>query len=254
MIYYNNKERTVRDMTRAMTKNPAALTGASGIKKVQEIRNPYDGLRFWSAFTHGAGAVLSALGGGALLLQASLRGIDALTVTALAVFAASMVALYLASCLYHCVNTSVHGRLLLRKLDHSMIYVLIAGTYTPICLSVLGGPLGWSLFGVIWGLAAVGVVVTLCWLNAPRLVTTLFYVGMGWMAVLALRPLIAALTPLALGWMLLGGVMYTVGGVLYALKWPLKNRPQFGCHEIFHVFVLMGSACFFAMMWVEFAV
>ena len=135
-----------------------------------------------------------------------------------------------------------------------MIYVLIAGTYTPICLSVLGGSLGWSLFGVIWGLAAVGVVVTLCWLNAPRLITTLFYVGMGWMAVLALRPLIAALTPVAFGWMLLGGVMYTVGGVLYALKWPLKNNARFGCHEIFHLFVLMGSACFFAMMWAEFAV
>ena len=235
-------------MTRVITKNTAVLTGGSAVKKVREVRDPYDGLRFWSAFTHGAGAALSVLGGVVLVALAAMNGADAMAVTSLSVFAASMVALYLASCLYHCVNTSVRGRLLLRKLDHSMIYVLIAGTYTPICLSVLGGALGWSLFGVIWGLAVVGVVVALCWLNAPRMLTTLFYVGMGWMAVLALRPLIAALTTAAFGWMLLGGVMYTVGGVMYALKWPLKNGMRFGCHEIFHVFVLLGSACFFAMM------
>lgn len=239
-------------MTRVMTSNTAVLSGTSGMEKIREVRDPYDGLRFWSAFTHGAGAVLSALGGAALLTLAALNGADALAVTSLAVFTASMAALYLASCLYHCVNTSVRGRLFLRKLDHSMIYVLIAGTYTPVCLSVLGGALGWSLFGVIWGLAVVGVVVTLCWLNAPRMLTTLFYVGMGWMAVLALKPLAAALAPEAFMWMLLGGVMYTIGGVMYALKWPLKNGARFGCHEVFHVFVLLGSACFFAMMCVIF--
>lgn len=235
-------------MAQVITKQTAVLSGVSGVKKVREVRDPYDGLRFWSAFTHGTGAVLSALGGAALLTLAALNGADALALTSLAVFTASMVALYLASCLYHCVNTSVRGRLFLRKLDHSMIYVLIAGTYTPICLSVLGGALGWSLFGVIWGLAVLGTVVTLCWLNAPRMLTTLFYVGMGWMAVLALRPLVVALTPAAFAWMLLGGVLYTIGGVMYALKWPLKNGARFGCHEIFHVFVLLGSACFFAMM------
>ena len=159
-----------------------------------------------------------------------------------------MTALYLASCLYHCVNTSVRGRLFLRKLDHSMIYVLIAGTYTPVCLSALGGALGWSLFGVIWGLAVVGVIVTLCWLNAPRILTTMFYVGMGWMAVLALQPLTAALSASAFFWMMAGGVAYTVGGAMYALKWPLKDHARFGCHEVFHLFVLLGSACFVLMM------
>ena len=118
--------------------------------------------------------------------------------------------------------------------------------------AVLGGALGWTLFGVIWGLAVLGVAVTLCWLNAPRMLTTLFYLGMGWMAVLALRPLLAALPSVAFGWMLLGGAMYTVGGVMYALKWPLKNGKRFGCHEIFHVFVLLGSACFFAMLYTVF--
>ena len=225
---------------------PAAEKTASG-------RDPYDGLRFWSAFTHGAGAVFSAAGGAALLAAAALRGADAQTVTALSIYTASMVLLYLASCLYHCVNTSVRGRLLLRKLDHAMIYVLIAGTYTPICLAVLGGALGWSLFGIVWGLALLGVLVTLFWLNAPRKLTTLFYIGMGWIAVLALEPLTAAMSAGALGWMLAGGVAYTIGGAMYALKWPLRNNAFFGCHEVFHVFVLLGSACFFATMWLCFA-
>ena len=127
-----------------------------------------------------------------------------------------------------------------------------AGTYTPVCLSVLGGALGWTLFGVIWGLAVLGVFVTLFWVNAPRTLTTMFYVGMGWIAVLAFQPLLAALPAAAVAWMLAGGVAYTVGGLLYALKWPLRNHPRFGCHEIFHLFVLLGSVCFFAMLWTIF--
>ena len=240
-------------MTRTMSMNHTAMVaGIPTVRREHEARDPYDGLRFWSAFTHGAGAVLGGAAGAVLLVLAALRGVGALGIVSLSVFTASVIALYLASCLYHCVNTSVRGRLFLRKLDHSMIYVLIAGTYTPICLSVLGGALGWTLFGVIWGLAVLGVAVTLCWLNAPRMLTTLFYLGMGWMAVLALRPLLAALPSVAFGWMLLGGAMYTVGGVMYALKWPLKNGKRFGCHEIFHVFVLLGSVCFFAMLYTVF--
>ena len=212
----------------------------------------YDGLRFWSAVTHGVGAVAGGVGGIVLLVLAIAKGADALSIVSLSIFTASMVSLYLASCLYHCVNTSPHGRLFLRNLDHSMIFVLIAGTYTPVCLSVLGGALGWTLFGVIWGLAALGVVVTLCWLNAPRTLTTLFYVGMGWIAVLALKDLAAVLSPAAFAWMLAGGVAYTIGGVLYALKWPLRDHASFGCHEIFHLFVLLCSACFLAMMGVVF--
>lgn len=240
-------------MTRTISMNHTPIvTRIPAARREREVRDPYDGLRFWSAFTHGTGAVLGAAAGAVLLVLAVLHGADALGIVSLSVFTASVIALYLASCLYHCVNTSVRGRLFLRKLDHSMIYVLIAGTYTPICLSVLGGALGWTLFGVIWGLAVLGVAVTLCWLNAPRMLTTLFYLGMGWMAVLALHPLLAALSPLSFGWMLLGGAMYTVGGVMYALKWPLKHGKRFGCHEIFHVFVLLGSACFFAMLYTVF--
>ena len=236
-------------MTRTIhsTPLPAAVPGRVHKQRITQVRDPYDALRFSSAFTHGLGALLSVLSGAALIVLAVCRGAGALDVVSLSVYTASMTALYLASCLYHCVNTSVRGRLFLRKLDHSMIYVLIAGTYTPVCLSALGGALGWSLFGVIWGLAVVGVIVTLCWLNAPRILTTMFYVGMGWMAVLALQPLTAALSASAF-WMMAGGVAYTVGGVMYALKWPLKDHARFGCHEVFHLFVLLGSACFVLMM------
>ena len=230
-------------MTRTI---PAQAKGDTPMPKLRF--DLYEGLRFWSALTHGVGALLGAAGGITLLVLAALRGADALSITGIAIFTASMVALYLASCLYHCVNTTPKKRLFLRNLDHSMIYVLIAGTYTPVCLSVLRGPLGWTMFGIIWGLAVLGVICTLCWLNAPRTLTTCFYIGMGWIALLAVRPLLAALPATASAWMLLGAAAYTVGGVLYAVKWPLKDHAKFGCHEIFHVFVLLGSVCFFQMM------
>ena len=240
-------------MTSTTTQQRPLAAQTSGVQKVRLRFDLYDGLRFWSAVTHGAGAVLGGIGGAALLVMAILRGASALDIVALSIFTASMVALYLASCLYHCINASARGRLFLRQMDHSMIYVLIAGTYTPVCLSVLGGALGWTLFGVIWGLAVLGVFVTLFWVNAPRTLTTMFYVGMGWIAVLAFQPLLAALPAVAVAWMLAGGVAYTVGGLLYALKWPLRNHPRFGCHEIFHRCVLLGSVCFFAMLWTIFA-
>lgn len=241
-------------MTKTVAENKNCIPSFSVLERAEKARDPYDGLRFWSAFTHGMGAGLSAVCGVALLAAAVLKGVGAQGVVALSVYIASMILLYLASCLYHCVNTSVRGRILLRKLDHAMIYVLIAGTYTPICLSVLDGALGWALFGVIWGLAFLGVIVTMFWLNAPRKLTTLFYVGMGWIAVLAMEPLVMTLCPVALAWMLAGGVAYTVGGAMYALKWPLRDGVFFGCHEVFHVFVLLGSTCFYIMMWLTFAV
>ena len=209
----------------------------------------YVGLRFWSAFTHGAGAVVGGFAGLVLMYFAHRQGAGTMDMVGLLVFTLSMVALYTASCLYHSIHTTDQKRLFLRQLDHSMIFVLIAGTYTPICLSVLTEPMGWMLLGLIWAMAILGVIVTLCWLNAPRTVTTLFYVGMGWTAILVVKPLFALLAPASFVWMLAGGVVYTIGGVLYALKWPLKNHPTFGAHEIFHLFILAGSFCFYMMMW-----
>ena len=159
-----------------------------------------------------------------------------------------MVCLYTASTLYHCVNTSVRGRVNLRKFDHTSIYFLIAGTYTPVCLTALRGPWGWTLFGVIWALAAAGVALSTVWINCPRSLTSAIYIAMGWLAVVAVFPLWNAVGAAGMFWLLLGGVLYTVGGVLYALKWPGRHNPRFGCHEIFHLFSLLGSVAHYWMI------
>lgn len=212
-------------------------------------RNPYDGLRPWSAITHGAGAVLAILATALLLVRTVLTGGDAWKIVSFAIYGASMTGLYTASTLYHCVNTSVAGRIALRKYDHASIYFLIAGTYTPVCLTALRGPWGWSLFGIIWGLAIAGLVMSLVWINCPRSLTATVYIAMGWLAVVAVYPLCMALGWRGIFWLLLGGVLYTIGGVLYALKWPGRNNPRFGCHEVFHVFILLGSAAHFLMIY-----
>ena len=159
-----------------------------------------------------------------------------------------MVCLYTASTLYHCVNTTVAGRIALRKYDHCSIYLLIAGSYTPVCLVALRGAWGWSIFGVIWVFALAGCALSILWIGCPRKITASIYLVMGWLSVIAIYPLWQATGPAGLFWLVLGGVLYTVGGVSYALKWPGRNNPRFGCHEIFHVFILLGSAAHFVMI------
>lgn len=216
--------------------------------KGEKGRNPFDGLRPWSAITHGAGVVLGVLGTVLLLVRAASVG-GALRVTVFAVYCASMVALYLASTLYHCLRTSAAGRMNLRRIDHASIYLLIAGSYTPICLLSLKGALGWGLFGLIWTLAAAGIVLSVAWIMAPRWLTAGIYLSMGWLAVFAVYPLSQVLSVKGMALLLLGGVLYTVGGVLYGLKWPGRDNPRFGCHEIFHLFILAGSIVHYLMMY-----
>ena len=138
-------------------------------------RNPYDGLRPWSAITHGAGAAMSIVATAVLLIGAAVGGGDVWKLVSFAIYGLSMTGLYTASTLYHCVNTSVEGRIALRKLDHTSIYFLIAGSYTPVCLIALRGPWGWSLFGVIWALAIAGLVMSVVWIDCPRAVTSTIY-------------------------------------------------------------------------------
>lgn len=215
----------------------------------EQGRDPYDGLRFWSAATHGLGAGLAALGTALLLVFTALRGADPWKLVSFSVYGLSMVILYTASTLYHSVNTTVRGRVNLRRLDHTSIYFLIAGTYTPVCLTALRGPWGWSLLGVIWALAVAGIFMSLFWIHCPRTLTAAVYIAMGWLAILALWPLWNTVGAAGLFWLLLGGVLYTIGGVLYALKRPGRNNPRFGCHEIFHVFILLGSLAHFTLMY-----
>lgn len=211
-------------------------------------RNPYDSLRVFSALTHAVGILLALLA--LQVLREVTAGMSWGKVTAVSVYAFSMLCLYTASTVYHSFRTSIKGRLFLRKLDHVMIYFLIAGTYTPICtISLEGMVSGRVMLAVIWAMALMGAAFTLFWINMPRILTALIYLVMGWTAIFALSPLHLALTPQCFTLLLAGGILYSVGGLLYALKWPGRNNKYFGCHEIFHVFIVFGSICHFMMIY-----
>ena len=217
----------------------------------EQGRDPYDGLRPWSALTHGAGAILAAAATVFLLVHSAALGLDAWHIVSFAIYGTSMICLYTASALYHSLNVPVAGRLALRKVDHCSISLLIAGSYTPICLTALRsqGAWGWAVFGVIWAMAAASCALSLLWIDSPRWLTSGVYLLLGWVAVFALYPLSKILPAEGFFWLVLGGVLYTAGGVLYAVKWPGRNNPRFGCHEVFHLFILAGSVCHFILMY-----
>lgn len=215
--------------------------------KTKEVRTPYDGLRMYSAITHGIGAWLATVGTAVLIVWAAIVG-NALQIVSYAVYGAALIGLYATSTLYHCLPVKPKGRAALRKLDHIMIYMLIAGTYTPICLIAMHGVWGWSVFGVIWGLAVAGTIVKLFWLNSPRWISAAAYLGMGWVIIIVVVPLVRLMSVPALVFLFCGGGFYTVGGILYALKWPGRDKKYFGFHEVFHLFILLGSIAHFFMM------
>ena len=189
------------------------------------------------ATTHAAGAVLAALGAVYLVRQAIVAG-DPWRVASFAIYGVTLVLLYTASALYHGV-TRHPLKQKLRVLDHSAIYLLIAGSYTPFLLLRLWGPWGWTLFGIIWALALAGVVYKLTLLDRfPRLSTAL-YIGMSWLAVLAAGPLLQRLAPETLAWLGAGGIVYTVGALIYHF-----DRIRYA-HVVWHFFVLGGSVCHF---------
>jgi hemolysin III len=198
-----------------------------------------------NALTHLLGAVLSVIGLVMLIVAATEHG-SARNVVAVSIFGASLVLMYCVSALYHASTLSERGLGHFQRIDHVMIYVLIAGSYTPICLIVLGGGLGMALLITVWTLAALGVFQKIVWMHAPRWLSTALYIGMGWIAVIIARPLIAAASPGFFLWLLAGGIAYTVGAVVYAKKWPRGGAKVFGSHEIWHLFVMAGS---FAHYW-----
>ncbi|NTV95985.1 MAG: hemolysin III family protein [Thiobacillus sp.] len=193
----------------------------------------YHGERF-NASTHLAGAIL-ALAGAVVLIVLAGRGGDPWKIVGVSIYGATLVLLYSVSTLYH----SLRGRAkdLLRKLDHLGIYLLIAGTYTPFCLVTLRGPWGWSLFGVVWGLAVIGILQELRPAQGARILSVAIYVVMGWVALAALVPLLRVLGPAGFAWLAGGGVLYTAGIVFYALDDRLRHA-----HGVWHLFVLAGSA------------
>lgn len=203
-----------------------------------------------SAITHFIALLLVVAGAVPLLLKAA--GVSGpVHIVSMTVFVLSMAFLYAASTIYHSLDISESGNRRLRKMDHMMISVLIAGSYTPVCLIALNDTAGFWLCGGVWAAAILGIAVKICWITCPKWFSSVLYISMGWMAVLTLHEIYAALSRPAFIWLLAGGIIYTVGGVIYALKLPLFNarHRNFGSHEVFHLFVMAGSACHFVVMY-----
>lgn len=201
-----------------------------------------------SGLTHCIGAILAVAGLVFLILE-SVNPVKPWHIVSFSVFGTGLILLYTASTLYHWLPLSENGIRNLRRLDHIMIFVLIAATYTPVCLIPLRGPWGWSLFGSVWALAILGIFLKLFWLQAPRWLSTTVYIVMGWLAIAGVWPLIMALHVEGFIWVLMGGLFYTIGAVIYAIKLPNPWPNFFGFHEIFHIFVMLGSVSHFWVMY-----
>lgn len=196
-----------------------------------------------NSLTHGLGVILS-IGAGAVLITLAAIYAGAREVVSVSVFVASLTLLYTASTLYHAARQPI-WKARLKILDHCAIFLLIAGTYTPFTIAALRGSWGWSLFGVIWGLALVGVIFKVFFTGRFHVLSTATYVGMGWLVVVALVPLSQALTPTTMVWLVLGGVLYTAGTLFY----HVERIPY--AHAIWHLFVLAGSICHFVAVTVQ---
>ena len=203
-----------------------------------------------SAITHFIGMMMAMFAATPLILRA-MRAPDTVHVISLSIFIVSMILLYAASTTYHTFDLSERTNKILKKLDHCMIFVLIAGSYTPICLIVLHGRTGFMLLALVWSIAILGIIFKLCWVTCPKWVSSVLYIAMGWVCVLAFTQILNSLPAAAFNWLLAGGIIYTVGGIIYALKLPIFNmkHKDFGSHEIFHLFVMGGSICHFVVMY-----
>jgi hemolysin III len=211
---------------------------SKGPKTRKSLREPVNGLM------HLAGGLLASVGLIVLLATATQAGrMDQLV--AFGVFGFSLVALYTASTLYHLLPLSPSGVARLRRLDHMTIFVLIAGTYTPFCLLALEGDWGGGLLGLIWGLALCGILLKLLWMDAPRWLSVALYLGMGWVALVAAPALFRAVPAGGMAWVLGGALAYSAGALIYGLKRPNPIPRVFGFHELWHLFVIVGSACHF---------
>ena len=203
-----------------------------------------------SAITHFIGMLMAIFAAVPLLIKAA-REPDHIYLISLTIYALSLILLYAASTTYHTFDLSEKANTILKKINHMMIFILIAGSYTPICLITLKGRTGVILLSLVWGIALVGIILKAFWVFCPKWVSSILYIGMGWTCVLAFTQILNALSPAAFGWLLAGGIIYTIGGIIYALKLPIFNNrhKNFGSHEIFHLFVMGGSMCHFIVMY-----
>ena len=192
-----------------------------------------------SAITHFIGMMMAVFASVPLLVKSGMSA-GYSSFLAMGIFMLSMILLYGASATYHTVMVSDRALRIFRKIDHMMIFVMIAGSYTPVCLLVLSGKTGLMLLALVWGIALLGMVINIVWITCPKWFSSLVYIALGWVCVLVFGQLRALLSIGAFLWLLAGGIVYTVGGVIYALKLPIFNKKHanFGSHEIFHLFVI----------------
>lgn len=204
------------------------------------VREPFN------ALSHLAGAVLSLAALLAMTIKAASQQAPPLHLTSVILFGLALIALYTASTVYHAVIARPETIAFLRKLDHSMIFTLIAGSYAPFCLIALEGPLGWTLFGFVAFLGLSGIFFKMIWFHSPRWLSTAIYIAMGWIIVFAVVPLADQLSTAGLSLLIGGGLLYTIGGIIYGLKPPFMQKVlRLGFHEVFHLFILAGSLCHF---------
>lgn len=209
---------------------------------IKNLREPMNG------FTHFIGIIFAVIAT-ILLLDISLNPYKPYHLISFSVFGFGMILLYITSTLYHWLRLSEAGILKLRKADHIMIFIYIAATYTPVCIVALKGTLGWGLLISVWFVALVGVIIKIFWMSAPRWLSTFIYILMGWLALIVIYPLVNAIQIGALIWLSIGGLFYTIGAVIYALKKPDPYPGILGFHEIFHLFVLLGTFSHFWMIY-----
>ncbi len=203
-----------------------------------------------SAITHFIGMLMAMFAATPLLIKAG-RQPDKIHLISLSIFIVTMILLYGASTMYHSLDLSPKINKALKKLDHCMIFIMIAGSYTPICLIVVGGHFGWYLLGLIWSFAIIGIIIKFFWIYCPKWFSSVIYIAMGWTCVLCFTQILNNLSATAFGWLISGGIIYTLGGIIYSLKLPLfeSRHKNFGMHEIFHLFVIGGSICHFVLMY-----
>lgn len=203
-----------------------------------------------SAITHFIAMLLAMVAIVPSIIKA-VSTLDGLGVFAITIFMCSMILLYSSSATYH--GITIGGKVLtaFKKLDHMMIFVLIAGTYTPVCLLVLRGFVGTCLLIAIWSLAAIGIAIKAFWIHCPKWFSSVIYIGMGWTCVFCFQPILSSLETRAFLWLLAGGIIYTIGGIIYALRVPSfdEKHKRFGSHGIFHLFVMGGSLCHFIFIY-----
>lgn len=203
-----------------------------------------------SALTHFIGMMMAILAATPLLIKAALSSASH-TFSAMSIFILSMILLYGASTVYHSLNLGGKALRIFRKLDHMMIFVLIAGSYTPVCMIILGGRQGYTLLAIVWSIALFGMLLKAFWITCPKWFSSVIYISMGWVCLGIFSTLWNTLPHAAFLWLLAGGIIYTVGGVIYALKFPVFGGRYefFGSHELFHLFVMGGSICHFVFMY-----